>query len=362
MAYPVVDTSRIASILPQLLDSKIVETANRSATILQVIGHESSGNKNLAWDTEFKNAAEATDSSIAEGADVATYQDDDLVQAVLNWKTYSEAISVTGLAMTTARGTAGGGAGVDELQDLWAQKMLRAVRRLGKNIGKDFWVGPGTGNRVLGLYGGSTLTSGAPLSNAGTYAGISRVTYTDWKANVLLNGGTQRALTFDLMRRMRRTIYEAGGEMPDMIVCDAEQHEAYGRLFGAERRYVEDITVRGRKVTLDGGYKALEFDGIPVIVDVNHPAGYMSWLNSNYVKLVSSTDAATAANRSPGFVDLQVTPEEFLKSGYTGLRARLNPLAVTGDLYKIQMLLYWQPKLVNPKMCGVLGDLAVGFA
>jgi hypothetical protein len=236
---------------------------------------------------------------------------------------------------------------------------MGAIRRLAKNLGRDFWQGPGTGNRVLGLYGGATLQSGAPLSNAGTYAGISRVTYTDWKANVLLNGGVLRALSFDLMRDMRKAIYDACGEMPDLIMCDSTQHEAYGKLFGNERRYTQDVTIRGQKITLDGGYRALEFDGIPIIASVNHPAGYMSFLNTAYVKLSALDDMPTEANRSPRMVQLQAMPEEQLQSGACPFRARLNPLAVNGDLYPIQMILYPQIYVERCSALGVLGDLAV---
>lgn len=354
---PNVDLGRIADALPTILQDKVIPQMNRSAPILQVLPYEGSGQKVMSWDVEFKNSGEATDSSIAEGADVTVFQDDDLVPAVLSWKDYSEAIAVTGKALAAARGSAGPGRGAVELADLWSQKTLRAVRRLGKNLGRDIWTGPGTGNRILGLYGGSTLTSGAPLSNAGTYAGINRATYADWQSNVVANGGVTRPISFQLMRDTRREIYEACGEMPDIIFCDPTQHEAYGMLFNDQRRYVQEITIRGQKIVLDGGYRALEFDGIPIIADVNHPANCMTWLNTNYVKICSLDDSINEANRSPRMINLQVMPEEQLMSGSTPLRARLNPLSIDGDKYKIQMILYPQMKVERPNACGVLADL-----
>lgn len=356
---PNVDTSRIAAALPTVVDGKIVPQMNRSAPILQLLGYDPGDGKNLSWDVEFKNSGETTDSSIAEGADVAAYGDDDEVMAVLGYKDYSEAIAVTGKAIEVAAKSAGGGMGADPLMNLWEHKLGQAVKRLGKNLGRDIWTGSGSGNRILGLYGGSTLTSGAPLSNAGTYAGINRATYADWQANVVANSGTPRALTFDLLREMRREIYEACGEMPDLIMCDAAQHEKYGALFGDNRRYVQEVTIRGESIRLDGGYRALEFDGIPIIADVNHPAGCMSFLNTNYIKISGLDTQPRDSNRAPGMIALQVMPEEQLNSGSTPLRARLNPLAVTGDLYKIQMLLYPQLKVERCNVHGVLADLAV---
>lgn len=357
MAWPTVDLARITSALPTLLADKVIPQMNRTAPELQLIPFKAGQHKNLVWDAEFKNASESSNSALAEGATVSTYGDDDVVPATLNWTDYSESIAVTGKALSAARGSAGGGAGASELQDLWVHKTMGAVRRLAKNLGKDFWQGPGTGNRMLGLYGGATLTSAAPLSNAGVYAGIDRATYADWKANVLLNGGVTRPLSFDLMRDMRKAIYDACGEMPDLIMCDSTQHEAYGKLFGDKRRYVQDITIRGQKFTLDGGYKALEFDGIPIIASVNHPAGYMSFLNTNYVRMSALDDMPTEANRATRMVQLQAMPEEQLMSGACPFRARLNPLAVTGDLFPIQMILYPQIYVERPNSCGVLGDL-----
>lgn len=358
MAWPDVDTARIADALPTLLQDDIIATMNRSCPELQLIRYKPvAGAKNLQWDVEFKNASEATDSSIAEGANVSAFGDDDIVPAILQFKDYSEAIKVTGKALRTAKAAGSGGA--SELNDLWIQKTLRAVRRLAKNLGKDFWQGPGTGNRILGLYGGATLTSGAPLSAAGTYASINRATYADWQGNVLANGGVARPVSFQLLRDMRRDIYEACGEMPDLIMCDPVQHEKYGMLFGDQRRYVQEITVRGQKIVLDGGYRALEFDGIPIIMSVNHPSGSMTFLNTNHVYMTALDDSPSEANRSPRMVQLQAMPEEQLLSGAVPLQARLNPLAVNGDAYPMQMILYPQVQLERPNTCGVLADLAV---
>jgi hypothetical protein len=51
-------------------------------------------------------------------------------------------------------------------------------------------------------------------------------------------------------------------------------------------------------------------------------------------------------------------PEEQLQSGACPFRARLNPLAVNGDLYPIQMILYPQIQVERCNALGVLGDLA----
>jgi len=357
MAYPNVDLAAITAALPTLIQDQVLPQMNRSAPELQLLPFKAASTKNLTWDVEFKNASESTNSALTEGAAVTTYGDDDIVPAVLNWTDYSESIAVTGKALSAARGSTGPG-GASDLNDLWTHKAMGAIRRLAKNLGRDVWSGPGSGNRVLGLYGGTTLTSAAPLSNAGIYAGINRATYADWKANVAANGGVARPLTVQLMRAMISQIYDACGEYPDLIMCASAQHDAYGATFGDNRRYLQEIALRGQTFTLDAGYKALEFDGIPVVRSVNHPAGTMTFLNTNYVYLRALDDMPSDPNRSPGMVQLQAQAEAQIKSGQTPFRARLNPLAVAGDLFPIQMILYPQVQVERCNAQGVLADLA----
>lgn len=349
----VVNAAAVAAALAQLLGEKIHNQINRAVVMLKLLPHATEEGKNLAWDARFSAAGAASDSSIADGADVSVFEDDDRVPATLNWGIYSQAFGVTGFARAVSRQPGG----PSQLEDLFGDVMLGTSQRLALNIARDVWTGPGGGTRILGLFGGATLTSGAPLSAAGTYATIDRAVRTQWQGNVLANGGTPRALSFQLMRDMRREIYEACGMMPDLIVCDPFQHEQYGMLFGSERRYVQDITLRGQKFTLDGGYKALEFDGIPIIADVNAPAGQLTWLNTSYVKLAQMPDGVDDVNQSKQMVTLAGTAEEQLGEGRTNLFARINPLARTGDAYKFQFILYPQMKVERCNAHGVLADL-----
>jgi hypothetical protein len=344
---PNADLSRVSSALATLFQSRIVAQMNRSVVLLQLLPTAPAIGQNLQWDTEFKNSGEATDSTIADGADVSVYQDDDLVPATLQFATYSEAFAVTGKARAAARASRS----PDELADLFSEKIERAVRRLTKNIAKDIYTGNGASNKMAGLIGASAILS------TGTYANIARATYADWAGTELANGAVPRALTFQLMRDMRRSIYNACGEQPDLIVCDAAQHEKFGQLFDGQRRYNQDVFLRGNKITLSGGYKALEFDGIPVIADVNCPSGKMLFLNSNYVKLRQLPDEADGVNQSAGMLQLHGTAEEQLGSGATSLMARINPLARTGDAYKFQLVLYPQLQVERPNANGVISDL-----
>ncbi len=346
-----VDLSSISAALATIFDEKVHSQFNRSVPLLQMLPYEQGRTKNLSWDVEMGDGQQS-DSTLGDGVNVSVFNDDTIVPAVLQWGTYSEAFSITGKALSAAMGTGN----PSELASLLTEKMDRAITRLTQSIGLDIYTGTGT-NFVTGL----TQTNGG-LKATGTYAGLDRSTYPLWAGNELLAGGVARALSIQLMRDARRVIYVASGEMPDLIVCDAQQHENYGMLLNNNRRYVQDVFVRGEKITLDGGYGALDFDGIPVIADKNCPAGKMIFLNTRHVKMRQLADVTASAGLPDGqgqggMVRLHGTAETQLGQAQTSLVARINALAVTGDAFKIQMVLYPQLQVTRPNSCAILGDL-----
>lgn len=354
MANTPVTKARIAGALAELFDDRIESQINRSVVLLQLLPFALMSSQVLVWDAEFGTESPTTP-TLSDGADVTDFNDDDIVKAKLDTATYSEAFSITG----KARAAALAAGNPRELEDLFAEKIERAVRRQTKALGKDLYSGAG-GDALVGL-----TSSAGPLDSTGTYATIDRGTYTQWKANKLAAGGNARPLTLQLMRDAKRTSYEKSGEWPDLIVCDAFQQDKYGMLLGSERRYSQDVTLRGVKITLDGGFKALEFDGIPVIADVNCPAGTMLFLNTRSLAMRQLPDAGAAWQQSIGAMDLHGTSEAQLGMGGNGeagamvrLRSRINVLARLGDKYPFQLVCYPQLQCKRPQANTQLVDLA----
>jgi hypothetical protein len=341
--------SSISSALATIFEDRIVSQANRSVVALQLLDVEGADSKECRWDTDFPAAGEATDSSSAEGATVATYENDDLVPASLPFTTYQMSFQVTGLARALAR-VAGN---PNALEDLFGEKIMRVVELLTKNIGTHIYTGTGSSNQIAGMIGSGMLSA------TGTYAGINRATYTQWASNHLANGGTPRALTFDLMRSALKATYNASGESPDLILCDATQFEKFGALFDSARQFHQDIFLRGKKITLMGGYNALFYDGIPVVRDVRCSPGEMLFLNTKYVKLKQVPDFMDDLSGAIGKINLQGTPEADFGSMSTGLTAVIHPLAVVGDIYPYQLKLYFQMLNRRPNSCARLADLSV---
>jgi hypothetical protein len=338
--------AQIAASLTTIFEDQITSQINRATVLLQVlpVGPGTTG-KNISWNARF---GAAVGGARAEGADVVTLNNDDKVPATLEFGTYDDAFGVTGKAMAAARAARN----PEELANLFVDELGDCVERLAKGIAIDLYTGSGAANFIFGL-----VATGGAIMNTGTYAGIDRAVKTQWQGTVMANGGVGRALTFDLMREMRRRIYQASGLKPDLIITTAELHEKYGKLFGQQRRYITEIRLRGNTITLDGGYQMLEFDGIPVLEDVDCPASKMLFLNTRYVRVLQLPDQIDNVNNSMAMVGLAGTPEEQLGAPSSKLTARINPLGRTGDTYKFQLICYPQLQGRRPNSCGVITDL-----
>jgi hypothetical protein len=338
--------SSIASSLTVIFEDQIQSQINRATVLLQVLptGFGSTG-KDISWVARFGSALGG---ARGEGVAVATFNSDTKVPAKLDYGTYDDAFGVTGKALAGARASGN----PSDLANLFVEELSETVERLAKGIAIDIYTGSGATDFIFGL-----VATGGAIMSTGTYATIDRAVRTQWQGTVMSNGAVGRALTFALMREMRRRIYTASGLKPDLIVCEPALHEKYGTLFGQQRRYITEVRLRGAMITLDGGYQMLEFDGIPVLEDVDAPAGMMLFLNTRYVRVLQLPDEVNDVNQSKAMIGLAGTSEEQLGMPSAKLRARINPLSRDGDLYKFQLILYPQLQVRRPNSCGVITDL-----
>lgn len=350
-----VEFSTIDATLAELFFDEIANQINRAVVLGQVLDVSPGTGKNIQWAVRMGDAT-PTGAVIADGADVSTFNNDDKQPAVLQYGTYHDAFSVTGKAMAAAR-AAGNPA---ELAALMVDELGDSVQRLAMAIATDIYVGTGATNNIWGLYGSLGTGTVDAIGDSGVYANINRATYSQWQGNVVDAGGADfQANAFALMRQLRREIYTASGERPDIFVTDPTQHEKLGLAYQAERRYVDEVRrADGTVIKLDGGYQVLEFDGIPVIEDVLHPVQKVTALNSRHVKLSQLIDSPDVMNRAMGTISLGGTPEANMGAGKMKLYARIQPLAITGDAFKYALYVYPQLVVKRPNACGFLTNLA----
>jgi hypothetical protein len=111
------------------------------------------------------------------------------------------------------------------------------------------------------------------IRDTGVYATIDRTTATWWRSVVLANGGTPRPLTLGLFQQMRAQLEAPPREAEITHILTSRVHfDQYGNLLEDRRRWV-NVT------KADGGFEALEYDSIPVIVIPRMAAGAMFWVN-----------------------------------------------------------------------------------
>jgi hypothetical protein len=350
-----VEFSTIDATLAELFFDEIANQINRAVVLGQVLDITPGTGKNIQWSVRTGTATPTT-AVIADGADVSTFNNDAKSPAVLQYGTYHDAFSVTGKAMAAAR-AAGNPA---ELAALMVDELGDSVERLARAIANDIYVGTGATDNIWGLYGSLGAGTVDAIGDTGVYAGVDRGSVAQWQGNVVDALGVDfQANAFSLMRNLRREIYTASGERPDIFVTDPAQHEKLGLAYQAERRYTDEVRrADGTVIKLDGGYQVLEFDGIPVIEDVLHPVQKVTALNSRHVKMSQLIDSPDVMNRAMGTIALAGTPEEQLGQGKMKLYARIQPLAVTGDAFKYALYVYPQLCVKRPNSCGFLENLA----
>ena len=338
----------LASILAEVFDEQITSQINRSVVALKVVPHEYASGQALVYDAETSNVSQTTP-TLADGADVSAYEDVTITKAKLDFGTYSLAFGVSGKAMAAARSSNS----PKELLDLMLVNLKVSAQKQAKSLNKDFYLGAG-GNAMLGV-----LATAGGFRAAGTYATIVRGTVTSWAGNEIANGGTPRALTIALMHTALNAAYTACGEFPNVILMHPDTFVKYGNLLRVANSYMEfdNVNIDGRIISIDGGYTALRFCGIPVLADPDCPNHTVIFMNTNYVSIAQMADGATADNRGTGLITLAGSPEKRTGMGGTALTSRINPLSMTGDKAKLQLLCYPQVKVTRPNAHAILTDI-----
>lgn len=161
-----------------------------------------------------------------------------------------------------------------------------------------------TRHEMMGLYGivndldpdsaftvGGVGTTG--FTTAGTLQGLAGGTYSWWKGNVLAHASGrhagQRALTTDLMQQAvdeteKQLADDMGGaQSPTIILTTRAIRRKYVDLLVADKRFVD------WKV-MDGGFKVVEFNGIPIAVDNDALDGDMYFLYEPSLQIYQMSD------------------------------------------------------------------------
>jgi hypothetical protein len=131
--------------------------------------------------------------------------------------------------------------------------------------------------------------TGAGLKTIDPLQGLAVGTYSWWKANVDKHSAGrylgQRALTLNLMQKMFDKVETKAGKDygPDLILTTKAIRREYLDIMQSDRRNVNTMT-------LDGGWSALEYNGIPLTVDDDAIDGEMYFLTTRDIQQYRMSD------------------------------------------------------------------------
>lgn len=131
-------------------------------------------------------------------------------------------------------------------------------------------------NELMGLKG---IISDVDPNSKGLQ-GIKVAENPVWKASVLGNDGTNRALSLILLRTMLDTIETAGNGKVSALYTTHGVRRAYEALLQAERQFVNVMK-------FDGGIETLTYDGLPIIADKDCDANRIYFVDEDAMTVLN---------------------------------------------------------------------------
>jgi len=137
-------------------------------------------------------------------------------------------------------------------------------------------------NTIIVRYGnyGNEMTGLEDVMTATTLYGIDRSSKKWFKPTIvdLTSGGEAQDFDSLKLQKVIDTIYKRTGEQPDFLACNDGVHRAYIDEQNTYKRNLEMMKV-------DGGYKLVSYNGIPISVEKYMQDGMMDILNTKQMKL-----------------------------------------------------------------------------
>lgn len=339
-------SSDISGALSLFFLSELQRQMNRQTVGLQILPKGFGRGKTHNWDVQFSGAGAA---AYTEGADVASGDllQDVTVAASLGWNQYRSAFGVSGLAKATSASSPGS---ADELLDLVSMHARNSAAKLGSVLNTE-------------IYSGSANIVGMDTAFAatGTYAGISKATYSEWAGNVSANSGTPRALTKTLMDDVDKDIYRASGMSSDVLITTPEVVVRYEALFDASVRHVNatgeianmSASISSKIIKDRSGFSGYSYKGKPVFRDKDATAGHMYWLNLDYIRMITLPPSGLGQTAVQSMM-AALRDEHGAPSGMLGA---VEYLAKLGDSDRFQVKIYPALEVTHPNAHALLDDI-----
>ena len=220
---------------------------------------------------------------------------DTLTSAAYDWKQAAVNITISGLERRQNSGEA-------QIIDLISSRTKVAMMTMANNINVGLY-SDGTGSAGKQIGGLQLIVADDPTT--GTVGGIDASVQTFWRniAYDATTDGGAAASAANIISYMN-TVYNQltrGVDKPDLIVCDQNYYNFYQQAL----QTIQRIPTNSGAGSAGSGFAALDYLGVPVVLDNDIPANHMYFLNTDYLFF----DVHEDANFTPGEMDKPINQD-----------------------------------------------------
>lgn len=258
-----VDFTKVTGVVQEFAPQLFVDTITRRSMAWNLFDKVSpTSPQGPRW--QVKTAGASNAAPFAEGAAAPTADEFERVQASLAWGTYHSTMKISGLARRVL-----GAANESYIADYIGEQFKDQMADMVDEINADL-LGGATTNGITGLT--------AAIAATGTYANISRSTYSAWGSSATAVSG---ALTVAVMDTQHNTLVDTNGGNYDIILCDQDEWDnftalAAGNGFPAAGSFNIGPGQTAREAV--AGFTGASYKGRPVVAVPAYTAGRMDFL------------------------------------------------------------------------------------
>jgi hypothetical protein len=222
---------------------------------------------------------------------------DTLTSANYDWKQAAVNITISGLERRQNSGEA-------QIIDLVTSRTKVAMMTMANNINVGLY-SDGTGSSGKQIGGLQLIVADDPTT--GTVGGIDASTQTFWR-NVAYDATTDggAAASASNIIKYMNTVYNQltrGTDKPNLIVADQNYYNFYQQALQSIQRV--NVNEGAVAKMASSGFAALDYLGVPVVLDNDIPTNHMYFLNTNYLEFCVHENA----NFTPGEMDKPINQD-----------------------------------------------------
>lgn len=257
-----INWDNVNSLTERRLLPKITDNIFRSNPLMMKLWRQGTKLDGGAYITQNLLYAEGPGGAFEGLENLATDEAEQITSAIFNWKHYYASITIRRMDELKNRGRAA-------FSNLLTAKMRTAEKTLRNLLGQGMY-SDGTVNPkvITGLR--------AMVTTDVQYGGISKTNNTWWQSRL---DTSTTSLTIPTMRTLMGRLTE-DAETPNLITSTQTQYDNYYDQLQPQQRFADKDMARG-------GFTNVLFEGRPVVVDSHCPAGFMFFLNTDYIDFVS---------------------------------------------------------------------------